>query len=181
MAFPNQHRLFALNFRSEQFSDHSLDLNYFPDNTIRSMTLSGTPNSEGFTSLAGAATAIPGKILSMDQDIATRAKALRDQDATRRTDRTTRLTDVLTFQAKQDALRKICQDWKAWEDAEAKKDPPSKPDVYGPEHVRLEGLAQTALKDLILAGVKIDQPVYDGNPFKLAVESIYKLFGGGSP
>lgn len=173
ISFPNQRRLFALNFQSEQFADHDLDLTYFPDNTLRNFSLTGTPNGEGFGPLLKAATGAAAAGLEAEGKATKRAHELLADEATLREKRASRLTDLLTYIEKRDALRQICADWRDWEDGPAK----SIVDVtkYKEERGTRVVKARKGLGEVMVAALKIDRTVFGGDPGNLSIEQICEL------
>jgi hypothetical protein len=161
LPFPNQHRLFALNIHAENFADATLDLTYFPDNTLRKAEVKGTPNAEGFTALGGALNTAGTKILQAESDIDTKVKAAQ---TTQDSENATALDNLLAYFGALNELQSHCTRFEFDMDSLT---PPTEQ-----ERTNRQGTARTLLKDVIVKAAKAKLPFFQGNPFALTIEEI---------
>lgn len=164
VAFPNMHRLFALNLHSENLADSTLDLTYFPDNTLRKVESKGTPKGEGFAALGGAINTAGTKILSAERDIETKVK---EAQTARDTENASALDNLLTYYGAVSELQSHCTRFEF--------DASSPTGITPEEREKREQTARTLLKDAMSKAAKAKQKFFQGNPFALGIEDICTL------
>ena len=174
--FPNLERVFAVNFQAEGFADHDFNVKYFPDNTLRSIDLKGTPNAEGLAELGRQAAAVGEKALKVDEEVTRRALALEEDRKKLAGQGVTSLSDLLDYEGKRDALLQACRAW------EERKPPASEnADQAKAAFLAAEGEARLKLRDLMLAAAKIGRTAFEGSPFALSLTEICRRYGVRAP
>jgi hypothetical protein len=163
--FPNLCRVFALNFRAEGFADHDFDLAYYPDNTLRKVTLMSRPNAEGLGELQAQADTFAKSALTLEEQVLKREAALAEELAKREKAEQADLTDLLDYQAKREALKGACAAWKR------------KTNPTAEEHTAAQDALRNLLKDLMLAAFKIGRRLIVDDPYRLTLEEICERFG----